>query len=99
MNEVTPTDLERIITFEYVHMLFCIWIYNLRISFPVEDILLVFVDISSCFSWPHIHPDLVGVFFIIGLMFYAANVMVFGSIVSATSWEPFRRAISALAVS
>jgi hypothetical protein len=100
MNEVTPTEMEAIITFGYVHMLFGIWIYNLRISFPDEDILLAFIDISSCFRWTRIHPDLVGAFgFIIGPLFYAANAMVFGSIASATSWEPFRRAISALALS
>ena len=48
MNEVTPTELEAIITFGYVHMLFYIWIYNLRISFPTQDILLDFIDIPSC---------------------------------------------------
>ena len=100
MNKVTPTEMEANITFGYVHMLFCIWIYNLRIPFPTEDILLVFIDISSCFRWPHIHPDLVGAFeFIVGPLFYAANVMIFRSIASATSWEPFRRAILAIALS
>ena len=31
-------------------------------------------------------------------MVFAANSMVFGSVVSASSWEPFRRAIGALAL-
>jgi len=35
----------------------------------------------------------------IGPSFYAANAMVFGSVASTTSWEPFRRAIAALALS
>ena len=35
----------------------------------------------------------------IGPLFYAANAMVFGSVASATSWEPFRQAIAALALS
>ena len=99
MNEVTPTELEAILTFGCVHMRFCIWIYNLKISFLMEDIVLAFIDISSCFRWPRIHPDLVGAFgFIIGPLLYAINVMVFGSIASASSWEPFRRAISAVAL-
>ena len=86
MNEVTPMDLEAVITFGYVYMSFCIWIYNLRISFPKEDILLAFIDISSCFRWPRIHPDLAGAFgFMIGPLFYAANAMVFGSVASVTS--------------
>ena len=85
MNEVTPTSLEAIITVGYIHMLFCIWIYNLHIIFLDEDTLLAFIDISSFFMWPHIHQDLVGAFgFIIGPLFYAANATLFGSIVLAT---------------
>ena len=100
MNEVTPTELEAILTFGCVHMRFCIWIYNLKISFLMEDIVLAFIDISSCFRWPRIHPDLVDVFgFMIGPLFYAVNVIVFGSIASATSWELFCRAILALVLS
>ncbi len=72
----------------------------MRISFPHEDIYLAFIDISSCFRWPLIFPCLVGAFgFIIGPLFYAANPMVFGSVASASSWEPFCRAIAALAAS
>ena len=37
--------------------------------------------------------------FMIGPRFYAENAMVFGSVASATSWEHFQRAISALAKS
>ncbi len=71
--------------------------WNLRISYLEEDILLAFLDISSCFCFPRIFPDLVGAFgFIVGPIFYAANVGVFGSIASASSWAPFRVAITAL---
>ena len=91
MNEVTPMEQEALITFGYVYMAFCIWIYNLRISFPKDDILLAFIDISSYFRWPRVHPDLAGAFgFMIGPLYYAANIMVFGSVVSATSWDQFR---------
>ena len=100
MNEITPRDEEADITFGHIYMSFLIWIWNMRISYPDEDILLAFVDISSCFRWPRIFPCLIGAFgFIIGPLFFAANAMVFGSVASATSWEPFRRAISALALS
>ena len=37
--------------------------------------------------------------FMIGPLFYASNAMVFGSVASATLWEPFRRAISVLSES
>ena len=59
---------------------------------------MAFLDISSCFCFPRIFPDLVGAFgFIVGPIFYAANAGVFGSVASASSWEPFRVAIAALA--
>jgi len=91
MNDITPTENEAQITFGYVFMAFMIWIYNLRISFPDEEILLAFMDITACFRWPRINPDLVGAFgFLIGAYYFAANAMVFGSVASASSWEPFR---------
>ena len=98
MNMVTPMELEMEITFGTAFTDLCIWIWNLRISYPDEDIFLAFLDISSCFCFPRIFPDLVGAFgFIVGPIFYAANAGVFGSIASASSWEPFRVAITALA--
>ena len=99
MNEVTPTRREPEITFGFAYMMFCIWIWNLRISFPNEEILLAFIDISSCFRFPRMAPDLCGAFgFMVGPWFFAANAMVFGSVASASSWEPFRRAIAAIAL-
>ena len=98
MNETTNTANEAEITFGYVYMSFCIWLWNLRITYPNEDILLAFIDISSCFRFPRIFADLVGAFgFIIGPLYYAANAMVFGSVASASSWKPFRIAIAAIA--
>jgi hypothetical protein len=42
--------------------------------------------------------DLAGAFgFIIGTCFFAANAGVFGSVISASSWEPHRIAIAAIA--
>ena len=51
-------------------------------------------DIKACFRFPRMHPDLAGSFsFVIGSIFFLATAMVFGLVVSASSWEPFRRAI------
>jgi hypothetical protein len=98
MNMVTPMELEMEITFGTAFTDLCIWIWNLRISYPKKDIFLAFLDISSCFPFPRIFPNLVEAFgFIVGPIFYAANAGVFGSIASASSWEPFRVAIAALA--
>ena len=98
MNDVTSIENEPEITFGYVFMSFMIWIYNLRIEFPDEEIVLAFMDITACFRWPRINPDMIGAFgFIIGPLYFAASAMVFGSVASASSWEPFRRTIEGLA--
>ena len=61
-------------------------------------IWLAALDIKACFRWPKNHPDVAGAFsFFISFFFFLACTMVFGSSVSAASWEPFRRAIEALA--
>lgn len=99
MNEMTSIQREAPITFGGIYLLLITWIWNLRITFPDEDILLAFIDISACFRFPRVFPDLVGAFgYVIGPWFFAANAMVFGSIASASSWEPFRRAIAVLAM-
>ena len=99
MNEASTTKNEAPITFGLVYIAFLTWIWNLRISFPKQDILLAYIDISSCFRYPRIFADLVGAFgFVVGPWYFAANAMVFGSITSASSWEPLRRAISAIAM-
>lgn len=98
MNDVTPTENEAPITFGITLMSFMVWLYNLRVTYPNEDIVLAFMDISACFRWPRLNPDMVGAFgFLIGTVYFAANAMTFGSVASASSWEPFRRAIEAMA--
>jgi hypothetical protein len=52
MNMVTPMELEIKITFGPAFTDLCIWIWNLRISYPDEHIFLAFLDISSCFLFP-----------------------------------------------
>lgn len=98
MNEMTDMHDEMPITFGYVYMNFCTWLWNMRITYPNEDILLAFLDITAAFRFPRVFADLVGAFgFMIGPLYFAANAMVFGSVASASSWEPFRVAIAALA--
>ena len=98
MNEKTQKK-EAEITFGYVYIAFYIWIFNMRISFPHLEIWLAFINISACFRFPRFFDDLIRAFgFVIGPWCFAANAMVFGSVASASSWEPFRRAIAALAL-
>jgi hypothetical protein len=56
-------------------------------------------DIKACFHFPRIHPDLTGAFgFMAGGYYNLATAMVFASTTSASSWEPFQRAIEALSM-
>jgi hypothetical protein len=53
--------------------------------------------IKACFQSTRIHADLTGAFGFIADDYYnLATAMVFGSTTSASSWEPFRRAIETL---
>jgi hypothetical protein len=97
LNQITPMDNEAPITFGSTKIQFLVDIYNTRISFPDAPILLGTANIKACFCFPRIHADLTGAFgFLAGGHFFLAIAMVFGSIASASSWEPFRRAIEAL---
>ena len=92
LNQVTPMANKAPITFGSTKMQFLIDIYNTRISFPDAPILLGTAGIKACFQFPRIHADLTGAFgFIAGGYFFLAIAMVFGSIASASSWEPFHQ--------
>jgi hypothetical protein len=99
MNQVTPVIREAPITFRHVKMQLYTDIYNTRISYLTFTILLAMADVKACFCFPCIHADLTGAFgFLSEGYFNLATAMAFGSIASASSWEPFRHAIQALSV-
>ena len=62
MNQVTPVDNEAPITFGTAKLQFLTDVYNTRISFPDEPVLLGTADIKACFCFPRIHADLTGAF-------------------------------------
>jgi len=97
LNEVTTTELEAAITFGLAKIKLYTCIYNMRVSFPCLDILLAMADVKACFRYPRMHIDASGAFgFRVNDLYFLATSMVFGSNTSATSWEPFRRAIEAM---
>ena len=97
LNEYTPTEFEADIDFGNAKMNLLIRIYNWRISYPQMKIFLALADITACFRFPRIHADLTGAFgFMAENLYFLATSMVFGSNASASSWEPFRRAIQSL---
>ena len=99
LNEITSIDLEAAITFGDTKMKLYKEIYNLRVSHPDQVILLATADIKACFRYPRIAADLTGAFaFVAQDLLFLATSMVFGSNTSCPSWEPFRRAIEAMAI-
>jgi hypothetical protein len=97
MNQVTPVTQEAPVMFGHVKSQIYMDIYNTCISYPTATILLGLADVKACFRYPRIHADLTGAFgFIADELCNLATAMVFGSTVSASSWEAFRQAIKAL---
>ena len=97
MNDITPIHKESPITFGSTKIDHMVRLYNLRITYPQEEIVMAAPDIKACFRFPRMHPDLAGSFsFVVGSIFFLATAMVFGLVVSESSWEPFRRAIMAM---
>jgi hypothetical protein len=96
---MTTTEFEASITFGAANLKLLQCIYNWRISNPNSKIYLALADITACFRFPRVHADLTGAFgFIAEKMYFLATSMVFGSNASASSWEPFCRAIKALII-
>ena len=52
MNEVTEMENEAVITFRYAYIGYITWIWRLRMTYPHEEILLAFINISACFRFP-----------------------------------------------
>jgi hypothetical protein len=99
LNDVTTTKFEANITFGTAKLKLLRRIYNWRVSHPTSKIYLALADITACFCFPRIHPDLMGAFgFMAEGLYFLATSMVFGSTVSASSWEPFWRAIKSLII-
>jgi hypothetical protein len=72
-------------------------IYNWRISFPTEPILLALADITACFQFPRLSADVTGAFgFLVESLYFISTSHVFGSNTSASSWEPLRRAVKSM---
>ena len=98
MNDIVPTTKEAKITFGRTKDGFSAHLYNTRITYPKDDIDIAYADIKAAHRYPRVAPDMAAAFgFIIrGMYYFIATAMVFGSIISATSWEPFRRAIESM---
>ncbi len=62
LNDVTTTEFEANITFGTAKLKLLQRIYNWRVSHPTSIIYLALADLTACFRFPRIHPDLTGAF-------------------------------------
>lgn len=72
--------------------------YNLRISYPNDDIVVHAYDVKSCFRQIKHHPDVASAFLYIlaDYLFFQVG-LAFRSDFSPANWEAVRRTQSALA--
>ena len=72
--------------------------YNLRISYPDDDIVVHANDVKSCFRQVKHHPDVAGAFsYILADYLFFQIGLAFGADFSPANWEAVRRTQSALA--
>ena len=73
-------------------------VWNLRISYPSQDLILHANDVKSCFRQLKHHPDVMGAFsYILGPYLFLQCSLTFGSDFSPASWEAVRRIAEHLA--
>jgi hypothetical protein len=69
---------------------FCIWIYNLRISYPHQEIYLIDDDVSGAFRHAKCNPNLVALHscLLFGFLFVSTGGQTFGDSTSPANFEP-----------
>jgi hypothetical protein len=84
---------EPAIHFPQSFLKFCIWIYNLRISYPYQEIYLVDDDVSGAFRHAKYNPNLVALHacLLFGFLFMSTG-QTFGDSTSPANFEPLARA-------
>ncbi len=94
INRMTSTHLGVEFDCEYgtVFQRLMIRIYNLRITYPKQDIIIHANDVKSCFRQMKHHPDVMGAFgYIIADLLYLSCALTFGSDFSPQTWDLPRR--------
>ncbi len=72
--------------------------YNLRLSYPDDDIVVHANDVKSCFRQIKHHPDVADTFsYILADYLFFQVGLAFGADFSPANWEAVRRTQSALA--
>ncbi len=100
LNMMTSTHLGHEMECAYgtVYRDIFIRLYNLRISYPDDDLVLHANDVASCFRQLKHHPDVVAAFcYILFEHLWVPVGLTFGSDFSPQTWEPCRRVLEQLA--
>ena len=72
--------------------------YNLRVTYPAQDLIVHANDVKSCFRQIKLHPDVFGAFsYLIADQLFLSCGLPFGTDFSPQNWEPLRRILERLA--
>jgi hypothetical protein len=98
INDWTSKDTEPVLHFPKAFMTFLTWIWNLRISYPHEEIYPCDDDVAGAFRHGKYNPNLVGMHCVVIFgMTLLMTGMTFGDNTSPSNWEPIARARSQFA--
>lgn len=98
LNMFSSKDTEPKIHYKYSWIKYLIRLWNLRISYPLLDILMMADDVSGAFRQPKYNPEIIS-----GFMYILANYLCvscglnFGNNFSPSSFEPYAQAREYLA--
>jgi hypothetical protein len=94
----TPHSSELQCEFSSIREELLVRAYNLRVSYPTDDIVVHTNDVKSCFRQIKHHPDVPGTFsYILADYLFFQVGLAFGAKFSPASWEAVRRVQSVLA--
>ena len=93
INDWTHKDNEPRLTFAEAEMGFMRWLYNLRVTYPREEIYIADDDVSGAFRLMKYHPNLVGMHTSLQCKFAVVNTgATFGDNTSPSNFDVIGRA-------
>jgi hypothetical protein len=92
INDFTNKRTEPKIVFPKAWVFYLTWLWNLRITYPREELYLGDDDVSGAFRQVKYNPNLVAMhaFLVFGVLFMSTG-QTFGDCTSPANWEPVAR--------
>ncbi len=93
INDWTNKSNEPPIHFQTSFLKHCVWLWNMRITYPHTEIHPCDDDVAGAFRWNKYNPNLVAMhsYMLFGYLFMATGT-TFGDNSSPKNWEPIARA-------